>query len=47
MTRDPIFEFNRDLGDVDNYHSIDGTVTCNDEDQWEIDAITLTHGGES
>ena len=47
MTRDPIFEFNRDLGDVDNYNSIEGSAVCNDEDQWQLDAITLTHGDES
>mgnify|MGYP003917585753 CR=1 FL=1 len=47
MTRDPIFEFNRDLDDVDNYHYVDGSVLCNDEDEWQLDAVTLTHGEES
>ena len=47
MTRDPIFGFNRDLGDVDNWHSVQGVAECNDEDQWTMDSATFTHEGES
>jgi len=47
MTRDPIFGFNRDLGDVSPWHSVQGVATCNEDDQWVMDSYTLTHEGES
>lgn len=42
MTRDPLFAFNSELGDVSNVHTIKAKATCSADNQWTAEAITLT-----
>ena len=47
MTRDPLFAFNDELGDVSNVHTITGKAKCSTSAEgapvsWKADAITLT-----
>ena len=44
MNRDPLFDFNPDLGDVDNNHTAQATGTCNDSGMVSDVTIILEDG---
>ncbi len=46
MTRDPMFDFNPDLPDVDNYHQATATGICT-EDGWVTDVLITLENGET